>query len=165
MQYLREISSKIRQLALEFPGIVVTGARQVGKTTLLQELFPEHRYVSLDLPSLAEMSNKNPDLFLQKYPPPLIIDEVQYAPELFRYLKIWIDNHRELKGQLILTGSQKFSLMKEISDSLAGRIGFIELEPLSIFELNQRLPKKLDNIDLLRITERGFFPELWKATY
>lgn len=166
MQYYREISSNIAELVSEFTGIVVTGARQVGKTTLLKQLFPDHNYVSLDLPSTAEMANQNPDLFLKKYAPPLIVDEVQYAPELFRYLKIWIDQNRESKGQLILTGSQKFTLMKGITESLAGRIGFLELEPLSIHEINRgqkEFNKKIyNNLDLPNLMERGFYPELWK---
>jgi len=160
MQYIREISKKINKLSMEFPVLVLTGARQVGKTTLLRELFPDHNYVSLDLPSAAEFAEQNPDLFLKKYPPPLIVDEVQYAPKIFRNLKVWIDQNRDLKGQIILTGSQKFILMKEISDSLAGRIGIVELEGLSLFEIQKE--QKINNTDLPEILERGFFPELWK---
>ncbi len=160
MQYKREISKKIQQYSKEFPVVVVTGARQVGKTTMLQQLFPKHNYVTLDIPSAARFAEENPDLFLQKYPPPLIIDEIQYAPGIFRNLKLWIDQNRTLKGQLILTGSQKFNLMKEVSDSLAGRVGIVEMEPLSIYELQEK--EKFTNLNLIEFFERGFYPELWK---
>lgn len=160
MQYKREISDKIRAFAGEFPVIILTGARQVGKTTLLRELFPTYEYVSLDIPSTAQMASENPDLFLKKYPPPLIIDEIQYAPGVFRHLKVWVDQHRELKGQIILTGSQKFNLMKEVSESLAGRVGVLEMEPLSVFELRQH--ERLSNEDHIDMMVRGFYPELWK---
>jgi len=160
MQYEREISNKIKKISSEFSIVVLTGARQVGKTTLLKKLFSNYNYVSLDIPSTAKFAEENPDLFLEKYPPPLIIDEVQYAPEIFRNLKVWIDKNRDLKGQLILTGSQKFNLMKEVSDSLAGRVGLIELEPLSIFELSKK--EKFSNQNLPEMLERGFYPELWK---
>ena len=160
MRIYREISCKIKSLSKEFPALVVTGARQVGKTFLLKEIFPNHNYVSLDTPSTADLASSNPDMFLQKYSPPIVVDEVQYAPELFRHLKLWIDQNRSLKGQVILTGSQKFVLMKEVSDSLAGRVGFIEMEPLSIYEL------KHDNLinpnEVHSFLERGGFPELWK---
>ncbi len=160
MQYHREISNKIKQLSKEFPVVVVTGARQVGKTTTLQQLFPQHNYVTLDIPSAAKFAEENPDLFLKKYPPPLIIDEIQYAPGIFRNLKVWIDQNRDLKGQLILTGSQKFNLMKEVSDSLAGRVGIVEMEPLSIFEIQGK--EKISHLNIVEFFERGFYPELWK---
>lgn len=160
MQFKREIESFIKKMATEFPLLVITGARQVGKTTLVKQLFPEHRYITLDIPSVANFAEIDTDLFLKKYPPPLIIDEVQYAPGIFRNLKLWVDTHREFKGQIILTGSQKFNLMKEVAESLAGRIGLIELEPLSLFELKGSLEIKNDMV--AEVFERGFYPELWK---
>ena len=120
-RYKRSISEKLSLLATQFPAIVLTGARQTGKTPLLRSLFPHHQYVSLDLPADAALAEDDPTNFLRRFPPPLIIDEVQYAPKLFRHLKIAIDRDRDKNGLFILTGSQKFTLMKEVSDSLAGR--------------------------------------------
>jgi predicted AAA+ superfamily ATPase len=114
----------------------------------------------LDIPSTAELAQNNPDLFLSRYKPPLIVDEVQYAPKLFRHLKVWIDQNRKLKGQIILTGSQKFILMKEVSESLAGRVGIVEMEPLTVSEVLQ--DTKLNETSILGVMDRGLFPELWQ---
>lgn len=162
MQYQRDFGTKIRELANRFPAVVVTGARQTGKTTLLKALFPNHAYVSLDLPSEAERAELDPIAFLASYPSPVIIDEVQYAPQLFRYLKIHIDQARDAHGQFILSGSQKFQLMKEVSDSLAGRVAIVELETLRAHELlsHEGLTIKEDAV----LITRGGFPELWKQT-
>ena len=142
--------------------MVLTGARQTGKTTLLRELFPDHHYVSLDLPADAALAEENPSKFLSQYPAPVIIDEVQYAPKLFRYLKIRIDENRESNGQYILTGSQKFNLMKGVSDSLAGRCGLLELEALSRYELGEVLDNYIRDESLEHVLVRGFMPQLWK---
>jgi uncharacterized protein len=157
MYFNREISGKLLGVAQSFPALVLTGARQVGKTTLLKECFPDHTLVSLDLPSNAELAENEPRLFLDRYPPPVIIDEVQYAPGLFRNLKVEIDRDRHRMGQFILTGSQKFNLMKEVSDSLAGRIAVLNLETLSVDELGVER-----TTDLNRLLSRGMYPELWR---
>lgn len=157
MYITREMSDLIARLSQQFPAIVLTGARQVGKTTLLRELFPNYGFVSLDLPSLAEQAENEPQVFLESHPSPLIIDEVQYAPELFRHLKTRIDRDRHSMGQFILTGSQKFTLMKEVSDSLAGRAAILNLENLSARELH-RTPQH----SWISILSRGFYPELWR---
>lgn len=153
----RLISDKILRLANQFPCVVLTGARQVGKTTLLKNLFPKHHFVSLDLPSVAEQADREPAIFLAQFKGPAIIDEVQYAPGLFRHLKVKIDQDRHSMGRFILTGSQKFTLMKEVSDSLAGRAAILNLENLSSSELcldhNSNWPSTL---------ARGFYPELWR---
>jgi hypothetical protein len=159
MQYKREISDRIARLAASFPAVVITGARQVGKTSLLRELFPSYRYVSLDLPSIAALAENNPSLFLSENPGPILVDEIQYAPALFRHLKVTIDKNRHAMGQYILTGSQKFTLMKEVSDSLAGRAAVCELEPLSVTELSAP-PEAPPSI--AAILTRGCFPELWR---
>src|SRR5690606_22628940 len=99
MYYDRQISDKIKKALRQFPSLVLTGSRQVGKTTLLRHLFPDFSFVSLDLPSLAEMAESDPQAFLKNYPAPLIIDEVQYAPKLFRNLKVVIDQDRHKMGQ------------------------------------------------------------------
>jgi predicted AAA+ superfamily ATPase len=162
MIYNREIADSVRRLAKHFPALVLTGARQAGKTTLLREIFKSHSYVSLDLPSLANLAEEDPSEFLAKYPAPVIIDEVQYAPKLFRHLKTVIDEARDKNGQFILTGSQKFVLMKEVSDSLAGRCGVIDLENLSISELGPDAVEFVKSTSPGNILARGFFPQLWK---
>jgi predicted AAA+ superfamily ATPase len=115
MDIYREISATLRDLAPATPAIVLTGARQTGKTTALRMAFPEHGYVTLDLPSLAERAERDPEGFLGDHPTPLIVDEVQYAPGLFRHVKAAIDRDRRGYGRFALTGSQKFTLMRDVS--------------------------------------------------
>ncbi len=162
IEYNREISKDLTRQAKHFPALVLTGARQTGKTTLLRKLFPDHNYVSLDLPHDAQLAEEDPGQFLAQNPQPLLIDEVQYAPKLFRHLKVEIDKNRHSNGQFILTGSQKFSLMKEVSDSLAGRCAVNELDPLSYAELEGQFQDSLDQHGINWILERGFMPELWQ---
>lgn len=138
------------------PVVVLTGARQTGKTATLRRLFPDYRFVSLDLPSEAELAEKQPDTFLARYPPPVILDEVQYAPALFRHLKVAVDRDRARPGQFLLTGSQKFTLMAGVSDSLAGRADIVDLETLSFREISKALPSTTVEAAL----GRGGFPEL-----
>ncbi len=161
IRFKREISSRIADLVRQFPALILTGARQTGKTTLLRELFPNHAYVTLDLPSAAELAENDPQAFLANYPPPVLVDEAQYAPKLFRHLKIAIDQNRSEPGRFILTGSQKFNLMKEVSDSLAGRCVWLELEGLSLPELTQAGIDSSALDVLARILTRGTQPELW----
>ncbi|HWG20408.1 MAG TPA: ATP-binding protein [Terracidiphilus sp.] len=137
--------------------IVLTGARQTGKTSTFLHLFPGYGFVSLDLPTEAEQAEKEPERFLLRHPPPVIVDEVQYAPGLFRRLKVAIDAHRTRNGQFLLTGSQKFTLMKNVSESLAGRADIVELETLSFAEIREALPET----DLETAIVRGGFPELY----
>jgi hypothetical protein len=137
--------------------MVVTGGRQAGKTTVIKRLFPQHRFVSLDLPSHAEKAETSPGLFLEEFRPPVVVDEIQYAPGLFRHIKVRIDADRHAMGQFILTGSQKFPLMREVADSLAGRTALVELENLSAAELRLATDQ-----DWTGILARGLFPELWR---
>ncbi|MBX7117046.1 MAG: ATP-binding protein [Myxococcaceae bacterium] len=134
------------------------GARQTGKSSLLKRLFPNHRVVSLDLRLTAQQAEESPESFLKENPPPLIIDEVQYAPGLFRHLKMAIDRNRSENGQFILTGSQKFAFMKEVSDSLAGRAAILELPGLSAQEIINGIGRTPDLSELLA---RGGFPAMW----
>ncbi|MCI5065719.1 ATP-binding protein [bacterium] len=127
----------------------------------MRELFPEHTYVSLDLPADAQMAEESPETFLSKYPPPLLLDEVQYAPALFRHLKVLIDAQREKNGEFILTGSQKFTLMKEVSESLAGRIALLELETFSVHEVEADFLESLETDGMASILCRGLYPGLW----
>ena len=108
---------------------------------------------------LSDRVIKEPTSFLAQYEPPLVIDKVQYAPQLFRYLKIAIDAHRNRMGQFVLTGSQKFPLMQEVADSLAGRVDILELETLSASEI-QHHDATLSVEDILC---RGGFPELYRT--
>ena len=152
----------MRRLATHFPAVAVTGARQTGKTTLLTKLFPDHHYVSLDLPAEAQLAEEDPQTFLDRHPPPLLVDEVQYAPKLFRSLKVEIDRDRNANGRFILTGSQKLSLMREVSDSLAGRCGVVELEGLTIRELGPVFTAQEAAGGAAEALVRGFMPQLWK---
>jgi hypothetical protein len=113
--------------------------------------------VNLDLPADAALAEERPAEFLALYPPPLVIDEVQYAPGVFRHVKADVDAHREHYGCFILTGSQKFLLMSGVSDSLAGRAMLLELEPLSWREIHRALPQ----LTLPEILARGGYPELY----
>lgn len=116
-----------------FKAVLVTGARQVGKTTMLRHLGKDRTYVSMDNAENRELARQDPQLFFMRYKPPIIIDEVQKAPELFPYIKIMCDNSDE-RGLFWLTGSEQFSLMSKVRESLAGRIGIMTLYPLSYAE-------------------------------
>src|ERR1700686_4125267 len=153
----RDVEARLKRSAKTRPVIVLTGARQTGKTSTFRHLFPDYAFVSLDLPTEAEQAEKEPERFLQRHPPPVIIDEVQYAPGLFRHLKVDVDAHRMRNGQFLLTGSQKFTLMKNVSESLAGRADIVELETLSFAEIQAALPET----GLETAVVRGGFPELY----
>jgi predicted AAA+ superfamily ATPase len=153
----RAVEPRLVRSAKTRPVIVLTGARQTGKTSTFLRLFPGHSFVSLDLPTEAEQAEKEPRTFLKRHPPPVIIDEVQYAPGLFRHLKAEVDAHRTLNGQFLLTGSQKFTLMKNVSESLAGRADIVELETLSFTEIRSAIPDTRVETAIVR----GGFPELY----
>ena len=156
----REISQEIQQTVQKRPCLLLTGARQVGKSSLLEKLFPHYQYISLDLPNTAREAQENGSYFLEKHGSPLIIDEVQYAPELFRFLKIEIDKEREHFGRYILTGSQKFSLMKGVSESLSGRMSFFECHGLSVKELHAHEKKGVSTSQVLKWMILGGYPEV-----
>jgi predicted AAA+ superfamily ATPase len=130
----RKYDDTLKALFAQFPAVVVTGARQAGKTALVRHAFPDVNYVSLDFPAVAAQAEQNPEGFFQEHGLPLIIDEVQYAPSLFRYLKAIIDADRK-PGRLLLTGSQIFPLMGGISESLAGRCGVLNVMNIAAAEL------------------------------
>jgi predicted AAA+ superfamily ATPase len=117
----------------QFPALLITGARQTGKTSLLRRLYPDASYLTLDLPVNAEAAHTAPDELLKAYPPPVIIDEIQYAPVLLRHLKVRIDQDRR-PDRFLLTGSQVFPL-KGVSESLAGRCAVLNLHTLARAEL------------------------------
>lgn len=138
MNYIsRNLEKVVLEVTKEYPVVLVTGPRQVGKTTMLQKLMEgtERSYVSLDDLNERSLAKNDPELFLQLHKPPVLIDEVQYAPELFTYIKIYVDkNHNP--GDFWLTGSQVFKLMRGVSESLAGRVAVLSLTSLSQAEID-----------------------------
>lgn len=136
MYYERTIEPVIQKISETFPVLIVTGPRQVGKTTLLTHLVESDRkIVSLDNPTIRASAKSDPELFLQRYAPPVLIDEVQYAPELFDYIKAYVDREKKC-GDFWLTGSQTFRMMKRVTESLAGRAVVVRMEGLSNSEIN-----------------------------
>ena len=152
----RAIEPLLDQALSQFPAVLVTGPRQAGKSTLLQQRLKKYTYVTLDDPVSRALAIEDPELFLSTYPEPLIIDEIQYAPNLLPYLKIRIDTNRQLCGRFVLTGSQIFPLMKGVSESLAGRIAILQLYPLCWNELS--LSATDDRLCMQQMI-RGFYPQ------
>ena len=139
MAYIaRHMEKKVLGLSKSFSALLITGPRQAGKTTMLKELAKHEGigrgYVSLDDLNTRDMAKNDPKLFLQLHKPPVIIDEVQYAPELFTYIKIHVDEHH-MPGAFWLTGSQIYRLMRGVQESLAGRVALLHLSPLSQREI------------------------------
>ncbi|MDR1589213.1 MAG: AAA family ATPase, partial [Oscillospiraceae bacterium] len=135
MYIRRALEDTAKKISESFPVLLVTGPRQVGKTTLLTHLAEDgRRYVTLDDPDVRATAKRDPALFLQRYTPPLLIDEIQYAPEILPYIKIFVDKSRK-NGEFWLTGSQAFHMMKNVSESLAGRVGIVNLLGLSQSEI------------------------------
>ena len=131
----RTLELFVKTAEKQFPVLLVTGARQVGKTTFLQHVSKESRtYVTLDDPLVLSLAREDPALFMQRFPPPVLIDEIQYAPKLLPHIKMYVDKEGK-PGRFWLTGSQQFQLMKGISESLAGRVGVVNLLGLSRREL------------------------------
>ena len=135
---IRTLSKHLEHITNNFPIVLITGPRQVGKSVLLENFKPEkyHR-VSLDDLEERELAINDPALFLQNHQPPVFIDEVQYAPHLFSYIKIYVDQHKEQNGLFLLTGSQKFNLMRGIKETLAGRVAVLDLLGFSQNEINK----------------------------
>lgn len=136
MYIKRHIQATLQTLIQQFPAVLVTGARQVGKSTLLQKIAPDYQYLTFDDPLLLGQAKNEPQLFFLNYHKKLILDEVQYAPELFRLLKLQIDTQKD-NGLFLLSGSQAFDLMQNVSESLAGRIAILQLKGLSLREINE----------------------------
>ena len=115
MYYERSIEATVRNVSATFPVLLVTGPRQVGKTTLLEKIAePERKRVTLDNPTVRMLAKTDPELFLQRYAPPVLIDEVQYAPQLFPYIKIIVDQRKQ-PGDFWLIGSQMFRMMQNVT--------------------------------------------------
>jgi len=134
MDYIeRDITEKIMDYAQQFPVVFLTGPRQSGKSTLLRHAFRDYRYVNLEEKDLRDFAIEDPRGFLNEFDSPIVIDEAQYAPELFSYIQSIVDTRNE-PGSFILSGSQNFLLLKSISQSLAGRVGVLSLLPFSFRE-------------------------------
>lgn len=145
MNYIRRaLEDTLLRAAREFPVIVLTGPRQSGKTTLLKRLFGDtHRYLSMEMPDLRAAALGDPRGFLDMYPPPILLDEVQFAPELLPYIKERVDADRANAGRFILTGSQNLLLAQHVTESLAGRAAMLRLLPLSHSEVVGRSEEPL----------------------
>ncbi len=165
----RIMESKLKYLSEHFPVVMVCGARQVGKTTLLNQLKAENeqiQYVTLDYPRVRSLAKEDPELFLQQYQPPLIIDEIQYATELLPYIKIRTDRANK-NGMYYLTGSQMFHMMKNVSESLAGRVGILSMYSLSRAEIEGTesspfLPNKI-NVTESDDTVTAIFEKIYRG--
>ncbi|MBQ6875786.1 MAG: ATP-binding protein, partial [Lachnospiraceae bacterium] len=155
MAYIkRDIEDKILALSKEYSCILITGPRQVGKTTVLKQLMDSNReYVTLDDMEERGLAKRDPAMFLQMHSTPIMIDEVQYAPELFSYIKIQIDNGAD-PGTYWLTGSQAFKLMELAQESLAGRIAILHMSSLSQHEIYGSGECKPFTLDLTALKAR-----------
>ena len=156
MNYIkRSLEKVVSEVTKEYPVVLVTGPRQVGKTTMLQKLMEgtERDYVSLDDLNERSLAKNDPELFLQLHKPPILIDEVQYAPELFTYIKIHVDKSHN-PGDFWLTGSQVFKLMHGVQESLAGRVAVLSLTSLSQAEMCEAQMEPF-TIDLESLGNRG----------
>ena len=155
----RQIKDRLASAVQTRPAVLMTGARQTGKSSLLQKEYPDTAYITFDHLRHVEAAKESPEYFLAQFQDPVILDEIQYIPEIFRELKILIDRDRQNYGKWIMTGSQQFALMEEISESLAGRIALLHLETLSARELRSQNVKGVN-----AFLWKGGYPELWSNT-
>ena len=173
----RSITPYVQKAEKNFKAVLITGARQAGKSTLLKKLFPSRKYITFDDPFIEEQAIQNAGMFMTLNPPPVTFDEVQRIPDLFRYIKIECDKRDEY-GLYCLSGSQPFRLMQNVSESLSGRISIVELAGLSLREIQrdtfdqpflptmdyvmerQKTARQPENI--WQIIHRGSFPELYQ---
>ena len=179
MYYERILEKKLRKINDTFPVLLLTGPRQVGKSTLLTKMAGNSRkIVSLDSLSIRAQAKQDPELFLQRYSPPVLIDEIQYVPELLDCIKVNVDAKKKC-GDYWLTGSQTFHMMKGVSQSLAGRVGVARMLGLSCSEIigvhtppfevePQRLIKRMEEVPVMNINElftrifKGSMPRLYE---
>ena len=177
LDYLpRHLESIVKEVSRTFPVTLLTGPRQVGKTTLLRATFPRASYTTFDRLDALDAAKEQPERFIKSLDKPAIIDEVQYAPDLFRYVKLEADADPRAKGRLFLTGSQRYQMMQGVDESLAGRAGVVEMLGLSLREINddpfnlpfvptdryleQRNPVRGNDASIWDTIFRGDLPEL-----
>lgn len=168
------MESTVLRASEQFPVVIVTGPRQVGKTTLLKHLMEDsRRYVTLDSPFERNLANEDPELFLHRYEPPVLIDEIQYAPDLLHYIKIHVDENG-IPGQFWLTGSQQFRLMKGVTESLAGRVAVLDLLGFSMREelgnhadpfLSSIIDTETRLIGMPACTVQEVFGRIWQGSF
>jgi len=162
MYIQRDIEKTILKAVKQFPAITITGPRQSGKSTMLKKIFEKtHKYVTFDDPLVRERAISDPKLFFNSLGGKVILDEIQYVPQIVSYIKIAIDENRSYKGRFIITGSQQFHLIKNLGDSLAGRIAIFELMPFCYNEMRRikYLSKKLSS------TENTFIHSCLNTSY
>ena len=182
MYIRRHIERALDRAAGMYPAVIVTGARQTGKTTLVRECAGGLKYVTLDDVRVREQAETDPAIFFITNDPPLILDEVQYAPKLFSGIKIIADETKK-NGMFYMTGSQSFHLMKNVTESLAGRVGILELKGLSYREIRdikydrpflptaehiKSIETEVDNLDyrdIWDVIQKGSFPKIYENDY
>ena len=176
MYLTRQFENKVREFSKYFKVVLILGSRQVGKSTLLTHIFPHLKHIVFDPVSDRFSVRTDPDLFLQNFPSPIILDEVQYVPELLSAIKRRVDEN-EAKGQYFLTGSHNLMMLRQIAESMAGRVGIIELSPLSIYELtgnggmdgswlNEYLdnPDKFSNCNYVQLdAHNSLYETIWRG--
>jgi uncharacterized protein len=158
MYIQRSLTPQLQQALKQFPVLTLTGPRQSGKTTLLRNQMSNFSYVNLEDPELRQWAVEQPKDFLQQHPFPLIIDEAQYAPDLFSYIQLRVDEIQQ-PGMYVLSGSQNFLVMEKISQSLAGRSAIFKLMPFSFDEIREQVGELTTN----QIIIRGFYPRLFQS--
>ena len=153
----RTIGKELITTSREYPAVTITGPRQAGKTTLARNTFPNHTYVNLEQPEIRSFALEDPKSFFHRFPAPIIIDEIQRAPELLSWIQVISDENQDKTAQFILTGSHQPALRQAISQSLAGRTALLHLLPLSLEELPPSEREKSRSELLLK----GFMPRLY----
>jgi len=172
----RTLTTRLLKAASQFPVVTLTGPRQSGKTTLVRAVFEDYAYLSLELPDQRRFALQDPRGFLAQFDGPVVLDEVQRAPDLFSYIQVLVDEQTDRTGRFILTGSQNFLLLQSITQSLAGRCAVLHLLPFSLAELTGREPLSLEDLGrdipvkaartagpkfgLQEILFKGFYPRI-----
>ena len=160
MKYVhRQMESCIKRIIKSFPCLAVTGSRQSGKSTLLINTLPGYNYITLDDPLARQRALSDPHLFLEMAGDKVIIDEIQWSPHLMSYIKMRVDENRDKMGAYVFTGSQQFTMIKNLSDSLAGRIALLDLLPFSVEEKKTSIALKSTKDAFIHAALRTSYPE------